>query len=285
MFKVYAYGKIWYNKLKKEKSVKMKNVVITGSTRGLGLEMAIKFLELGCNVTISGSKPESFNNVKEKLKRFNDKYIYITCNVRKKEEVRELWIKSVNKWGSVDVWINNAGQNCPREYIWNTPDEYIDLVVDTNIKGIMYGSKIAAENMSKQGKGQIWNMEGLGSNDMIIEQTILYGTSKRALTYFTKAMAKELKDSPVKIGRLSPGMMLTDFITKSPTGEVSSVTEDNQFKKIFNTLGDKPETVANFLVPKILSNTKQDAYLVWLTNIKSAKRFMMSPFTKRKLLK
>lgn len=61
---------------------------------------------------------------------------------------------------------------------------------------------------------------GLGSNDMIIEQTILYGTSKGSLTYFTKGMAKELKDSPVKIGRLSPGMMLTDFITKSPTGEL-----------------------------------------------------------------
>ncbi|MDV4151827.1 SDR family oxidoreductase [Clostridium sp. AL.422] len=263
----------------------MKNVVITGSTRGLGFEMAKKFLNLGCNVTISGSKPESYDNAKEKLNKFNEKHIYITCNVRNKEDIRYLWRKSVEKWGSVDIWINNAGQNCPREYIWDTPDEYIDAVVDTNIKGVMYGSKIAAENMIKQGKGQIWNMEGLGSNDMVIEQTILYGTSKRALTYFTKAMAKELKDSPVKIGRLSPGMMLTDFITKSPTGEVSSVTEDDKFKKIFNTLADNPETVAEFFVPRILSNTKQDAHLVWLTNMKSAKRFMISPFNKRKLLK
>ncbi len=54
----------------------MKNVVITGSTRGLGFEMAKKFLELGCNVTISGSKPESFDNAKEKLNGFSDKYIY-----------------------------------------------------------------------------------------------------------------------------------------------------------------------------------------------------------------
>ena len=80
-------------------------------------------------------------------------------------------------------------------------------------------------------------------------------------------------------------MMLTDFITKSPTGETSSVTQDNEFKKVFNTLADKPETVAEFLVPSMLSNTKQDAHLVWLTNAKSAKRFMMSPFNKRKLLK
>jgi len=262
----------------------MKNIVITGSTRGLGLEMAKEFLKAGCNVTITGSKPESFVNAKEKLIGYEEKYIYITCNVRNKDDIRRLWLQSAEKWGSIDVWINNAGQNCPREDLWNTSEDYIDAVVDTNIKGVMYGSRIAAENMLKQGHGQIWNMEGLGSNDMIIEQTILYGTSKRALTYFTQGLAKELKNSPVKAGRLSPGMMLTEFITKSPTGEVSSVTQDHQFQKVFNILGDKPETVAKFFIPRILSNNKQDAHLVWLTNGKSFQRFLMAPFHKRKLL-
>lgn len=267
-----------------EGEVTVKNVVITGSTRGLGLEMAKEFLKAGCNVTVSGSKPESFNNAKDEFKKYDNKYIYIACNVRNIDDIRNLWLKSVEMWGSVDIWINNAGQNSPREFLWNTPDDYIDAVVDTNMKGIIYGSKVAAENMLQQGYGQIWNMEGLGSNDMIIEQTILYGTSKRALTYFTKGLAKELKSSQVKVGRLSPGMMLTDFITKSPTGEISPVIGDNQFKRIFNTLGDKPNTVANFFVPRILSNTKQDAHLVWLTNIKSFKRFIQAPFHKRKLL-
>ncbi len=160
----------------------------------------------------------------------------------------------------------------------------MDAVVNTNIKGVMYGSKIAVENMLKQGYGQVWNMEGLGSNNMIIDKTILYGTSKHAVTYFTKGIAKELKNSSIKIGRLSPGMMLTEFITKSPTGELSTVIEDNKFKKIFNILADKPETVAKFFIPKILENTKQDAHLQWLTNTKTFQRFMMSPFKKRSLL-
>jgi NADP-dependent 3-hydroxy acid dehydrogenase YdfG len=247
--------------------------------------MAKEFLKSGCNVTISGSKPESFENAKEKLKGFENKFIYITCNVKNIADIRSLWLKSVEKWGSIDIWINNAGQNCPRESLCDTPDEYIDSVVDTNIKGVMYGSKVAAENMLNQGHGQIWNMEGLGSNGMIIEQTILYGTSKCALTYFTKGLAKELKDSPVKTGRLSPGMMLTEFITKSPTGEISSVTQDKQFRRVFNILGDKPETVAKFFVPRILSNTKQDTHLVWLTNLKSTKRFLTTAFNKRELIK
>lgn len=168
----------------------MKNVVITGSTRGLGFEMAKEFLKAGCNVTISGSKPQSFEKAKEELKRFENQLIYIACNVREIEDIKSLWSKSVEKWGKVDIWIKNAGQNRPLEFLWDTPDQYIDAVVDTNIKGIIYGSKVATENMIHQGYGQIWNMEGLGSNSMIIEQTILYGTSKCALTYFSKALAK-----------------------------------------------------------------------------------------------
>lgn len=262
----------------------MKNVVITGSTRGLGFEMAKEFLKAGCNVTISGSKPDSFDKGRNEIKEFERQFIYISCNVRNISEIRNLWDKSVEKWGSVDIWINNAGQNCPHEFMWDTNEEYIDAVLDTNIKGVMYGSKIAVENMLKQGHGQVWNMEGLGSNNMIIEKTILYGTSKRALTYFTKGLAKELNNSPIKVGRLSPGMMLTDFITKSPTGQPSHVTRDNQFKKVFNILGDKPETVAKFFIPKILENRKQDAHIQWLSNAKSAARFIMAPFKKRELL-
>lgn len=262
----------------------MKNIVITGSTRGIGLAMAKEFLKAGCNVTISGSKPESINKAKDELKNYEKRFIYVTCNVRNIVEIKNLWQKSVEAWGTVDIWINNAGQNCPRENLWDTPDEYVDAVIDTNIKGMIYGSKIAAEQMLLQGHGQIWNMEGLGSNDMVIPQTILYGTSKRSLTYFTRGLAKELRNTPVLAGRLSPGMMLTDFITKSPTGETSSVTRDEQFRKIFNTLGDKPETVAKFFVPRILNNNKQDAHLIWLTNLKSMKRFITAPFKKRELL-
>jgi NADP-dependent 3-hydroxy acid dehydrogenase YdfG len=262
----------------------VKSVVITGSTRGLGLAMAKEFLKLGCNVTISGSRQNSFDREKEQVNSFENQLIYVPCNVTNIAEIKNLWTKSVEKWGSVDIWINNAGQNCPHEFMWDTEAEYIEAVVDTNIKGIMYGCKVTVENMRKQGYGQVWNMEGLGSNNMIIEKTILYGTSKHALTYFTKGLAKELENSPVKVGRLSPGMMLTEFITKSPTGEPSSVTQDNQFKKVFNVLADKPETVARFFVPKILENTKQNAHIQWLTNTKSIQRFMMAPFKKRELL-
>jgi len=262
----------------------MKNVVITGSTRGIGFCMAKEFLQAGCNVTISGRGEKISETLLKQLDGFNGKFLYVTCNVRDKKDIETLWRQSIDRWGRVDIWINNAGQNCPHEFSYDIEASYVDALIDTNIKGMIYGSQIATKNMLIQGGGQIYNMEGLGSNDMIQVKTILYGTTKRALTYFTKALAKELKGTPVIAGRLSPGMMLTDFITKTPDGDESPVLKDKSFKFIFNTLADKPETVAKFFINKILANTKNDSHIVWLTNAKTLLRFSYSPFSKRKLI-
>ncbi|MGD9679311.1 MAG: SDR family NAD(P)-dependent oxidoreductase [Vulcanibacillus sp.] len=262
----------------------MKSIVITGSTRGIGLCMAKEFLKTGCNVTISGRSEKSFEFAKKELVEFSNRVIYVPCNVRRKEELENLWNESVEKWGRVDFWINNAGQNCPYEFAYDTEKDYVDGVIDTNIKGVIYGSQIAAKNMLSQGNGQIWNMEGLGSNNMIQEKTILYGTTKCALTYFTKGLAKELNGTSVIAGRLSPGMMLTDFITKTSDGEKSPVIENHRFKKIFNILADKPETVAAFFIPRILENKKNNAHIVWLTNRKATLRFSTAILRKRKLI-
>lgn len=85
---------------------------------------------------------------------------------------------------------------------------HTENVIKTNITGMIYGCQVAAAGMIKDGRGAIYSMEGLGSNNMLQKKTILYGTTKHALTYFMKGLAKELKDTGVIAGRLSPGMML-----------------------------------------------------------------------------
>lgn len=262
----------------------MKNVVITGSTRGIGFSMAIEFLRANCNVTLSGRGDELPEVISTSLLPFKGKFIYFPCNVQKKESIQKLWDASIEKWGSIDIWINNAGQNTPHMFSWETGGTYTENIIATNIAGMIYGSQIAAAGMIKQGHGAIYSMEGLGSNNMIQLKTILYGTTKHALTYFMKGLAKELAGTGVIAGRLSPGMMLTDFITKTPDGEPSEVITDEKFKKIFNTLADKPETVARFFIPQILRNTKNDVQIAWLTNRKAAWRFITASFRKGNLI-
>lgn len=262
----------------------MINVVITGSTRGIGFSMAREFLQAGCNVTLSGRGEALPKSAHSGLKSFEKNYIYIQCDVQEKASLQNLWDASLNRWGSVDIWINNAGQNTPYMFSWETGERYTENVIKTNVVGMIYGSQIAAAGMLKQGQGAIYSMEGLGSNNMIQPKTILYGTTKCALTYFMKGLARELEGTGIIAGRLSPGMMLTDFITKTPEGEQSEVISDEKFKKIFNILADKPETVAKYFVPKMLRNTKNDVQINWLTNRKAAWRFMTAGFRKGKLI-
>lgn len=263
----------------------MANVVITGSTRGIGLSMAIKFLESGCNVTLSGRHKLMSDALKDKLISYKDQYIYVSCNVQDKADNQNLWDLSFEKWGSIDFWINNAGINTPNCYVYETDIDSLNNIIQTNITGMIYGTQVAMNEMIAQGKGSIYSMEGLGSNNMIQPKTVLYGMTKHALTYYMKGLAKELKSTPLIVGRLSPGMMLTDFITKTTDGQDAHISENKSFKTIFNILADYPETVADFFIPRMLMNTKKDVHIVWLTNRKIITRFLSSVFIKRSIIK
>lgn len=263
----------------------MQSIVITGSARGIGFELAKEFLRHGMQVTVSSMNPESLGRAMEKLAVYEGRVLGILCDVRSKDDIRNLWQKSVERWGGVDIWINNAGISQPRGCsLWELPDSTTDGIVNTNIHGVIYGSQVAAEGMLKQGKGFIYNMEGLGSDGRIIPGTGLYGMTKWNLVYFTKALARELQGTPVGAGRLMPGMMPTDFITKPTIGEDNRVV-DVQTRRIFNILGDKPDVVAEYLVRKMLAGQKNNAHIAWLTNGKVMARFMMAPFRKRDLFK
>ena len=87
-------------------------------------------------------------------------------------------------------------------------------------------------------------MEGFGSDGMIRDKMTLYGTTKRAVRYFTQSMAKEASTSPVKIGTLSSGMVVTDFLLNSLK---SNSKEADKAKEIFNILADHVDTVTPFL--------------------------------------
>ena len=89
----------------------MKNVVITGSTRGIGLAMALEFLQSGCCVTLSGRGESIRPALMQTLQPFVERYQYIPCDVQNKRDLEALWEAAVAKFGAVDLWINNAGQD------------------------------------------------------------------------------------------------------------------------------------------------------------------------------
>ena len=261
----------------------MKTVVITGSARGLGYNMARFFREYNYNVVLSDLNEEKLKIAKEELKKTPSEaqITYTTCNVSKIDELQALMDFAIEKFGEVDIWINNAGVNQPQKAIWELTEQEINTIIDVDLKGAIFGSKVAIEQMSKQHKGAVYNIEGYGSNDAHMLGLNMYGTSKRAVTYLTEALAQECdaKGNGVIVGKLSPGIMITEFTTHSLGNDKIELAEKT--KKVYNILGDTPETVGKFLVDKMVNNTKNNVKFNWLTNGKAFTRFLTAGFNKR----
>ena len=226
----------------------MKSVVVTGSTRGIGHGLAENFLKRGCRVVVHGRNEAQ---VQEAVAAFAaefgaDKVTGKAADIAEYDDLQALW----------------------------------DHGVRTNLLGMMYANKICIREMLAQGHGQIWNMEGFGSDGMTQVGLTSYGSTKRAVTYMTKSLVKEVKDTPVQVCWLSPGIVVTDLLT----GDYDLASEQwKKTKKTLNILGDTVETVTPYLVDGILAADKNGAKVAWLTGGKAAKRFLLAAFNKRDL--
>ena len=266
----------------------MKTVVITGSARGLGFEMAKVFRKNDYNVVISDLNEERLKAANEKLQEIDSKAAisYKVCNVTNIEDIKGLIAFAKEKYEKIDIWVNNAGVNQPDQAIWELEDTALNLVLDVDLKGTVMCSKYVMQEMMDNRGGAIYNVEGYGSNDAKMLGLSIYGTSKRAVTYFTEALAKEseVRGTGVIVGKLSPGIMITDFITNALISK-EKITLSEKTKRVYNILGDYPDVVANFLVNGMIKNTKNNAKIDWLPNRKAAWRFATAAFNKRDFFK
>ena len=264
----------------------MSCVVITGSARGFGLCQAKKFKELGYNVVISDVNEDNLKKALEELNQINPenaKAISVKANVTVMEDLENLYLEAEKAFEHVDIWVNNAGVNSPDKPVYQLTDKEVAFILDVDLKGAIYGSSVAFKHMKEQGYGKIYNVEGYGSNDAMMTGLTMYGTAKRAVTYFTRSLAKESKDvcgGAIKVCRLAPGIMITDFITHA-NGDKTKIELPEKTKKVYNILGDYPETIVNYLVPRMIKNNKNDKQLIWLTNARAFGRFMTAGFKKR----
>ena len=261
----------------------MSVVVITGSARGFGFEMAKEFRRNNYDVVISDLKVESLEEAKKEIEKEegSGKVEICTCDISKYNDLEKLAKFAVDKFEKIDIWINNAGVNQPMEALWELSEEHINRLIDIDLKGTVHGSLIAMREMSKKHSGAIYNVEGYGSNDAHMLGLNMYGTTKRALTHFTDSLALESseRNTGVIVGKLSPGIMITKFTTHSMGEDKINLPEKT--KKVYNILGDTPDVIAKFMVNRMINNTKNKVRISWLTNGKAFVRFMTAGFNKR----
>ncbi|XP_075517648.1 putative chlorophyll(ide) b reductase NYC1, chloroplastic [Primulina tabacum] len=237
-----------------------RNVVITGSTRGLGKALAREFLLSGDKVVITSRSPESVNEtIKELAENLNQvmiatgsssrkrlrhaKVVGIPCDVSNPEDVKKLANFAVNELGFVDIWVNNAGTNKGFRPLMQFSDDDIQQIVSTNLVGSILCTREAMRIMSTQSNGgQVFNMDGAGSGGSSTPLTAVYGSTKCGLRQLQSSLLKESRRSKVGVHTASPGMVLTDLLLSG-----SSI----QNKQMFNIICELPETVARTLVPRM----------------------------------
>lgn len=257
----------------------IKTIIVTGSTRGIGFGMAQAFLRRGQQVVICGRSQASTDAAVARLSADHDprRILGQACDVGEYAQVERLWQAASEHFGTVDIWINNAGlTNANREF-WHLDPQQIGSIVSTNVRGVMNGAHVALNGMVQQGHGHIYTMEGLGSDGRVQPKLIVYGATKAAVTSFTKGLIKETATSPVNVSFLSPGMVVTDLL-------LGDATLNERTRRVFNILADRVETVAPWLADQVLANDEHGARIAWLTTPKIAWRFATAPFIKRDIL-
>ena len=260
----------------------MKSIVITGSTRGIGRGLAESFLARGCKVAVSGRGAEAVQQLIGELAAQADaeRVAGQACDITREQDLQALWDCAREAFGRVDVWINNAGISIHRAPLWEQSAADLEAIVDTNLTGMLLACKVSMAGMKEQGGGQIWNMEGFGSNGMAQPGLAAYGATKRAVNYLNRALRKDAAGTGVQICTLSPGIVITDLLV----GDYDlDSPEWQRAKRMFNILGDRVETVTPFLADGILKASRDGDKVAWLTTGKAFGRFLAARFRKRDL--
>ncbi|WP_372727759.1 SDR family oxidoreductase [Nocardioides sp.] len=257
-----------------------KNVVITGSTQGIGRALAREFARRGHSVVLSGRSQENVDKaVAEVSADTTGKVVGHATDVTDPTGVQGLWDQASADLGSVDLWINNAGVAHTTSDIVDTDVDDIRTMVTTNMLGTIYGSQVAVRGMAAQpGGGQVFNMLGGGSDGKIRPNMGVYSATKRGLDLFTQALVKETKDlagGKVRVGQIRPGLLITEGWLREAARAPEQVSSQ---RRILNILLDDVDDVAPYLVERMLTSTKPGDAIAWLTTTRLTKRFMTPGF-------
>jgi len=190
-----------------------KVVVITGSSRGLGLAIAQAATAEGASVLVSSRTPDAVEAAVTSLRAAGREARGFACDVSDLDQVKALADFAVATYGRFDVWINNAGYAPPYGPTAHVPPEHFQRAVQTNVIGTYNGSIVALRTFLPEARGKLINILGRGADGRPAPMQNGYAATKAWEGSFSKALADEYKDSGVGIFAINPGMMRTDFLT------------------------------------------------------------------------
>lgn len=191
-----------------------KVAVVTGGTRGIGLEIVKTFKENGAKVILFGSRKESTEEAIETLKKDNIEVEGYFPKLDDLQSVEKVINEIVEKYGKIDILVNNAGISANKK-IDETSEQEFEDIMDLNVKAMFNTIKATVPYMKKENSGVILNTSSMVS---IYGQPsgVGYPTSKFAVNGLTKSLARELAPYNIRVNAVAPGITNTDMVAKLP---------------------------------------------------------------------
>jgi len=187
-----------------------KTIVITGASKGLGREIAIRLSNKNTNLILIARTKKNLEEVQDEIKNFTGKTPFIiSCNVSNENDVNRMALIIKEKYKKIDVLINNAGISISKK-VENMTIEEMRNLVEVNFYGVFYCTKALLALIKKSDAGYILNISSLLSK-MSFAETSVYSATKFALSGFSEGLRYEMKKNNIRVGVFMPGPMATSF--------------------------------------------------------------------------
>jgi len=212
---------------------KQKIAIVTGASRGIGREVAKELAESGITVIANYNKSEEeAKKLQQELEEQNFKLEIVKADVSKREDVKKLVEYTIEKYGKIDILINNAGISEYKLFTDETDEDW-DKLINTNLYSAFAMSQEVIPNMVYNKKGCIINISSIwGIVGGSLE--VLYSISKAGLDGMTKALAKELGPSNIRVNSIAPGMINTKMNSKFTEKEIEEIKEEIPLERLGN---------------------------------------------------
>ena len=208
--------------------------IVTGASRGIGRCIAETLAREGIKVIANYNKSEeSAKELKEKLHKENIEIDIIKADVSQRKDIKKIVEFAINKYGKIDILINNAGISEYKLYTDETDEDW-NRVIDTNLYSAFAMSQEVIHNMVKNKSGCIINISSIwGIVGASME--VIYSVSKAGMDGLTKALAKEYGPSNIRVNSIAPGIINTDMNKKISEQDLRQIKEEISLERIGKT--------------------------------------------------
>ncbi|HEY9024734.1 MAG TPA: SDR family oxidoreductase [Burkholderiaceae bacterium] len=186
-----------------------KVVVITGASSGLGEATARMLSDLGATVVLGARRVERIAALADELGRSGGRALALQTDVTRHEQVQRLVDAAVDKFGRIDVLVNNAGL-MPSSPLERRKIEDWDRMIDVNVKGVLYGIAAALPHMQARKSGHIVNVSSVAGHK-VRAGTAVYSATKHAVRVLTEGLRQEVKPFNIRTTIISPGAVATEL--------------------------------------------------------------------------